>query len=72
MAAQSPLYNPALALEFFRATGTVELKPASKPIFSEGEKAGGLFSKGARMYLLLEGEIGLMINRRFFWRGQAG
>jgi CRP/FNR family cyclic AMP-dependent transcriptional regulator len=66
VAAQSPLYNPALALEFFRATGTVELKPASKPIFSEGEKAGGLFSKGARMYLLLEGEIGLMINRRFF------
>jgi CRP-like cAMP-binding protein len=61
VAAQSPLYNPALALEFFRATGTVELKPASKPIFSEGEKAGGLFSKGARMYLLLEGEIGLMI-----------
>ena len=60
-AAQSPLYNPALALEFFRAAGTLEAKPGGKPVFAENEKAGGLFSKGARMYLLVEGEIGLMI-----------
>jgi len=64
--APSPLYQPALALEFFRSAGTVEEKPAGKPIFSENEKAGGLFSKGARMYLLLEGEIGLMIRNKFF------
>lgn len=66
VAAQSPLYQPALALEFFRSAGTLEEKPAGKPIFSENEKAGGLFSKGARMYLLLEGEIGLMIRNQFF------
>lgn len=66
VAAQSPLYQPALALEFFRVAGTVEEKSAGKPIFSENEKAGGLFSKGARMYLLLEGEIGLMIRNKFF------
>ena len=66
VAAQSPLYQPAVALEFFRAAGTLEEKPAGKPIFSENEKAGGLFSKGARMYLLLEGEIGLMIRNKFF------
>ena len=66
LAAQSPLYQPALALEFFRVAGTLEEKPAGKPIFSENEKAGGLFSKGARMYLLLEGEIGLMIRNKFF------
>ncbi len=66
VAAQSPLYQPALALEFFRSAGTLEEKPAGKPIFSENEKAGGLFSKGARMYLLLEGEIGLMIRNKFF------
>jgi CRP-like cAMP-binding protein len=64
--AQSPLYQPALALEFFRSAGMLEEKPAGKPIFSENEKAGGLFSKGARMYLLLEGEIGLMIRNKFF------
>ena len=66
VASQSPLYQPALALEFFRTAGTLEEKPAGKPIFSENEKAGGFFSKGARMYLLLEGEIGLMIRNKFF------
>jgi CRP-like cAMP-binding protein len=66
VAAQSPLYQPALALEFFRVAGTLEEKPAGKPIFSENEKPGGLFSKGARMYLLLEGEVGLMIRNKFF------
>jgi CRP-like cAMP-binding protein len=66
VAAQSPLYQPALALEFFRSAGSLEEHPAGKPIFSENEKAGGLFSKGARMYLLLEGEIGLMIKNKFF------
>ncbi len=66
IAAQSPLYQPALALEFFRSAGTLEEKTAGKAIFSESEKAGGLFSKSARMYLLLEGEIGLMIRNKFF------
>ena len=65
-AAQSPLYSPALALEFFRAGGTLEQKPGGKPLFTESDKYGGLFSKGARMYLLLEGEIGLMVKNRFF------
>lgn len=66
VAAQSPLYQPAIALEFFRSAGTIEDKPAGKPVFSENEKAGGLFSKNARMYLLIEGEIGLMIRNKFF------
>ncbi len=66
VAAQSPLYQPALALQFFRSAGELEQKAAGKPIFSENEKAGGLFSKGARMYLLLDGEIGLMIRNKFF------
>ena len=48
--AQSTAYSPKLALEFFRATGTVEVKPAAKPIFSENEKSGGFFSKGARIH----------------------
>ena len=66
VAVPSPHYQPALALEFFRSAGSMEDKPAGKPIFSENEKAGGLFSKGAKMYLLLEGEIGLMIKNKFF------
>ena len=70
--AQSAVYSPALALEFFRATGTVELKPAGKPIFTENEKAGGFFAKGPRMYLLLDGEVGLMIKSKFFGVVKAG
>ena len=66
VAAQSPLYKPELALEFFRAAGTQEDKPAGKPLFSENEKTGGLFSRGARMYLLLEGEIDLMLQNKSF------
>jgi CRP/FNR family cyclic AMP-dependent transcriptional regulator len=65
-AAQSPLYQPALALAFFRSTGTLEEKTGGKPIFTENEKPGGIFSKSARMYLLLEGEVGLMIRNGFF------
>ena len=65
-AAQSPLYQPALALAFFRSAGTLEEKPGGKPIFLENEKSGGLFGKSARMYLLLEGEVGLMIRNGFF------
>jgi CRP/FNR family cyclic AMP-dependent transcriptional regulator len=65
-AAQSPLYQPALALAFFRSAGTMEEKPGGKPIFVENEKPGGMFSKSARMYLLLEGEVGLMIRNQFF------
>jgi len=64
--AQSPLYQPALALAFFRSAGTLDEKPGGKPIFVENEKPGGLFSKGAKMYLLLEGEVGLMIQNKFF------
>ena len=64
--AQSPLYQPALALAFFRSAGTLEQKPGGKHIFIENEKPGGLFSKGAKMYLLLEGEVGLMIRNKFF------
>jgi CRP/FNR family cyclic AMP-dependent transcriptional regulator len=64
--AQSPLYQPALALEFFRSAASPEEKPGGKPFFMENEKTGGLFSKGARMYLLLDGEVGLMQRGKFF------
>jgi CRP-like cAMP-binding protein len=53
------LYNPRLALEFFRITGTTEQFAAGQPIFVENEKAGGFFTKGARIYLLLEGDVTL-------------
>jgi CRP/FNR family cyclic AMP-dependent transcriptional regulator len=71
IAAKSPLYEPALALEFFRSAATMEELPGGKPVFQENEKAGW-FSKGARMYLLLEGEVGLMIGNKLFGTVKPG
>jgi CRP-like cAMP-binding protein len=51
------LYEPRLALEFFKLGGTLEQFPAGKQIFAENEKASGFFSKGARIYLLLDGDV---------------
>ena len=53
------LYDPKLALEFFKLGGTVEQYAAGKQIFAENEKTSGFFSKGARMYLLLDGDVAL-------------
>ncbi|MCK9380134.1 MAG: cyclic nucleotide-binding domain-containing protein [Sulfuritalea sp.] len=56
------LYDPKLALEFFRIAGTQEQFPAGKQIFVEDEKSGGFFSKGARIYLLLEGDVAITLK----------
>lgn len=55
-------YDPKLALAFFRLAGTPEQFPAGKQIFAENEKPGGFFAKGARIYLLLEGDVALTLN----------
>jgi CRP-like cAMP-binding protein len=51
------LYEPRLALEFFKLGGTLEQFAAGKQIFAENEKTSGFFSKGARIYLLLDGDV---------------
>ncbi|MDZ4254216.1 MAG: cyclic nucleotide-binding domain-containing protein [Sulfuritalea sp.] len=51
------LYEPKLALEFFRLAGTLEQFQAGQQIFAENEKTSGFFSKGARIYLLLDGDV---------------
>jgi len=59
------VYKPAVALEFFRAAGQLEEIPGGKTFFQENDKPGGFFSGGSRMYLLLDGDIGLMAKGRF-------
>ena len=58
------IYDPAIALAFFKAAGTQESVAQGSKFFSENEKAGGLFSKGDKMYLLLEGEISLTVKNK--------
>ena len=52
-----PVYNAAMALEFFRAGGKAEAVGAGTRFFEEDQRAG--FLKRDKMYLLLEGEVGL-------------
>jgi CRP-like cAMP-binding protein len=66
IAAPGALYNPALALDFFRSSGTVEQVQKGKLFFKESEKSNGLFATGDKMYLLLDGEVGMMLNEKFF------
>ena len=53
-----PVYNVAMAMEFFRAGGKPEAVPAGTKFFEENQKAG--FLKRDKMYLVLEGEVTLM------------
>jgi CRP/FNR family transcriptional regulator, cyclic AMP receptor protein len=50
-----PLYNAAMALEFFRSGGKPESVAAGTNFFEENQKAG--FLKRDKMYLLLEGDV---------------
>jgi len=55
-----PVYNAAVALEFFRAGGKAEAVAAGTRFFEENEKAG--FFGRDKMYLLLEGDVGLTVR----------
>jgi CRP-like cAMP-binding protein len=61
---QSSLYQPAVALDFFKSGGKPEDVAAGKVIFAENEGAASVFSEGARMYLLLTGEVTLSIQKK--------
>lgn len=61
-AAPPPMYNAAMAMEFFRAAGKPESFAPGATVFAEDEKSGGLFGKRAKMYLLLTGEIGMSVQ----------
>jgi CRP-like cAMP-binding protein len=63
--APEAVYKPAVALQFFRGVAQLEEVQAGKPYFQENDKPGGLFSAGSRMYLLLEGDVGLMAKGQF-------
>jgi len=56
--AQSKLYQPDVALAFFKSTGKPEQFAPGKPIFVENEGAAG-----ARMYFLLDGEVVLSVRK---------
>lgn len=59
------LYDPNVAYAFFRNGGKEELIEGGKFVFEENQKGGGFFGKADRMYLLVEGLVGLMAKGEF-------
>jgi CRP-like cAMP-binding protein len=62
--AQSKLYQPQVALEFFKSVGKAENFAPGKSIFVEDEGTASVFSEGARMYLLVDGEVTLSVKKK--------
>jgi CRP-like cAMP-binding protein len=58
-AAPAPVYNPAIARDFFATAGKEEQVSAGTKLFTENEKASRILLKRDKMYLLLEGQVGL-------------
>ena len=60
--AHSALYEPAVALEFFKSAGVTERIKQGTPVFVEADRTGGMLAGSDRIFLLLEGEVTLSIR----------
>lgn len=58
------VYDPRVALGFFRSAGKAERVPAGRTIFAEKERGSRLLLKASKMYLLLSGEVALKAGRK--------
>ena len=54
-----PSYEPAAALDFFKAGGEVETIPAGRTIFREARRSSRALFARDKMYLLLKGRVSL-------------
>lgn len=59
-------YDAALAREFFQSAGEATEVPAGKTLFAEKEAPSALFFRKAKIYLLLDGEVGLLAGGKPF------
>jgi CRP/FNR family transcriptional regulator, cyclic AMP receptor protein len=62
--ARTKIYDPVVALAFFKSAGSPESVAQGKPFFVENERTDGMFSKGAKMYLLLDGEVSVTVRKK--------
>jgi CRP/FNR family cyclic AMP-dependent transcriptional regulator len=60
----APVYNAAMAMEFFKSAGKPESFAAGTTLFKEDDKSGGLFGKRDRMYVLILGEIEMIAQNK--------
>src|SRR5262245_52138533 len=71
-APKKAIYDPAVAKAFFKMAGSEEAVAKGKSFFVENEKTGGLFSKGAKMYFLVDGEVALTASNKTIGAIAAG
>src|SRR2546423_4284746 len=64
-------YDPAVALQFFKAAGKPVNIAEGEKIFEENERAIPLLRR-QKMYLLLKGEVGLMSGSKAIGRVRPG
>ena len=66
------IYEPAVALRFFKAGGKpLKIRPGAT-LFAENDKARRLLLQRDKMYLLLTGEVDLFVGRKLIGRVARG
>ena len=65
-----PVYNAAMAMDFFKTAGKPESFAAGAVIFAEDEKGGLL--KRPKMYVLIVGEIEMIAQNQVIGTVRAG
>lgn len=70
--AQRPAYDATTARKFFSLRGEEGEVPAGAVIFSEDEKSSRLFMQRDKMYLLLEGDVELSVNKQMVGSVRGG
>jgi CRP-like cAMP-binding protein len=68
---KAPTYDPAMAMEFFSA-GRTEMVPQGATLFAENDKGSRLLLQSDKMYLLVEGEIGLIAKAKLIGTVRKG
>lgn len=66
------VYDPRVALAFFKSSGKAEKVPAGATIFSEKEKGSRLLLKASKMYLLISGEVALLARGKAVGKVRTG
>ena len=62
--AQTSIYDPAMAMEFFSFAGKTETVAQGATVFAENEKRSRLLLRRDKMYLLLDGEVSLVAKNK--------
>ena len=67
-----PVYNAAMAMEFFKSAGKPESFEQGATIFAESERSSRLLLKRDKMYVLILGEVNMVAQNKVIGTVRAG